>query len=145
MPALLSDMLRDRPSVSHIVRWLLTTVTAAYVAVLLWTTHAPRVPQPQVHLGRIPPDKLLHFSAYAVLGMLAAMTTHAWGRIGLRMLPTLFAMLAAFAAADEVTQPLFGRAAEATDWVADVAGIAVALAVWAGCRQVTRRLRMTAG
>jgi VanZ family protein len=61
------------------------------------------------------------------------------------MLLTLFAMLAAFAAADEVTQPLFGRAAEATDWVADVAGIAVALAVWAGCRQVTRRLRMPAG
>ena len=127
------------------MRWLLTTATAAYVAVLLWTTHAPRAPQPQVHLGRIPPDKLLHFTAYAVLGMLAVMTTQAWCQIGLRTLLTVFAVLAAFALADEGTQPFFGRAAEATDWAADVAGIAVALALWAGCVQAARLLWKPAG
>lgn len=145
MPDLPSDMFLARPSASRIMCWLLTTTTAVYVAVLLWTTHATRVPQLAVHLGRIPPDKLLHFSAYSLLGTLVAMTTHAWYRIGLRELVVLFAMLAAFALADEGTQPLFGRAAEATDWAADLAGIAVALAVWAGCWQVTSRLRKPAG
>lgn len=127
------------------MRWLLTTTTAAYVAVLLWTTHAPRIQQPEVHLGRIPPDKLLHLSAYAVLGTLAAMTAYAWYRIDLRMLLALFAMLAAFALADEITQPLSGRAAEAADWAADVVGIAVALAACAGCMQAARLLRKPAG
>lgn len=145
LPAITTAGVHDRRSASRAMQRLLTTTTAAYVSVLLWTTHAPRIEQPEVHVGRIPPDKLLHFSAYAVLGTLAAMTANAWNRIGLRMLVALLATLAAFALADEGTQPFFGRTAEALDWATDVAGIAIALALWACCWQVACRLRKPAG
>lgn len=96
-----------------------------YAAVLVSATHYPR---PHDLLGANPPsDKLLHFLAYATLGVLTAASAAARGgwngpRIGL-----LAMSLAVFAACDEVTQPLFGRAVEFTDWLADLAGLAVGI------------------
>lgn len=136
MPVLRCNWLRDRRSASRIMRWLFTITTAAYVAMLLWTTHAPRVPQPRIAIGAIPSDKVLHFFAYATLGILSAITVHAWCQRQLRMLVPLCAGLVVFALLDEVTQPIFGRATEVFDWVADASGVLVALCGWAACYQV---------
>jgi len=104
----------------------IAVATAVYTAVLVFTTHYPR---PDELLGRkLPPDKLMHFGAYAVLGVLAALVLRSRGRLVGRYAPLLGAGLAAWAALDEATQPLFGRAAEPLDWVFDVIGLALGIA-----------------
>jgi VanZ family protein len=72
-------------------------------------------------------DKLVHFSAYLLLG--AALS---WGGVRRRMAPlAVLALGAAYGGSDELHQ-LFvpGRSADVLDWFADVAGIAVAVALF---------------
>jgi hypothetical protein len=70
-------------------------------------------------------------AAYAVLlvGLLAAGSALNWRQ----WFPIVLAAIALFALLDESTQPMFGRAAEPFDWVADVIGAAIGLVVAAGC------------
>jgi len=111
-------------------RWkagCLGAATLAYACLLVWATHHP---QPQDLLGRNPPsDKLLHFGAYAILGGLGAATVAAAGRLTPRGAIATAIGLAAFAAIDEVTQPLpwFGRTADPVDWLYDSLGIAIGM------------------
>ena len=86
----------------------------------------------------VPPDKLMHFVAYGVLGFLAGLIS-AESRLERRrwFLLTL-AAIAAFALLDETTQPIFGRAAEPLDWVADVIGTAAGLTAAAGLATAAR-------
>jgi VanZ family protein len=113
-------------------RWparLAALATAGHAGVLLFATHYPR---PQEFLGDTPPsDKLLHFGAYGLLGLLAGATLALAGRWSVRNALWVATALALFAVADEATQPLpwFRRAAEPLDWVFDCLGIAVGLAV----------------
>ncbi|NBV45652.1 MAG: hypothetical protein EBR86_08450 [Planctomycetia bacterium] len=104
-----------------------------YAAVLVSATHYPR---PQDLLGANPPsDKLLHFLAYAILGSLAAAAAAARGGWNGPRITLLAVALALFAAADEITQPFFGRAVELSDWLADLAGLAIgigAVVLWTG-------------
>jgi VanZ family protein len=102
---------------------LLAAATAVYAVVLVAATHYPR---PEEFLGpNAPSDKLLHFMAYGVLGLLSAATLWAYGRWspqgGLRLLT----LLSLAAIVDEVTQPLCYRAAEPLDWVFDCIGLAL--------------------
>lgn len=117
-----------------------------YTGVLVFLTHYPR---PQELLGEdLPPDKMLHFLAYGVLGFLvtAAVVTRrrwSWRTAGLTAVA-----LAGFAALDELTQPLFGRSAEPMDWIWDLAGLAAGIVALAAGRRllkspVGRRLRST--
>ena len=104
---------------------------AAYTAVLVYATHHPR---PESLLGKeAPSDKTLHFVAYGVLGGVVAAAVAARGGWRTRTALELFVLLALFAAVDEVTQPLFGRFADAVDWAFDevglVAGIGITSAV----------------
>lgn len=112
--------------------------TAAYAAILVAATHHPK---PERFLGNNPPsDKLLHFMAYALLGSLAAVAVRARGRLTGKKAVALAVGLAVFAALDEITQPIFSRAAEPLDWVFDCLGIAVGIAAvmvissWASAR-----------
>jgi VanZ family protein len=106
---------------------LLAAATAAYAVVLVAATHYPK---PEEFLGpNAPSDKLLHFMAYGVLGLLAAATLWAYGRWTPRSPLKLLAALALAAIVDEVTQPLCSRAAEPLDWVFDVIGLAIGIAV----------------
>ena len=107
-------------------RRLIALATAAYAGVLVFATHYPK-PEELVG-GRLPSDKLLHFIAYGLLGLLAALMLRARGRLVGRTAPVLAAGLAAWAVIDEATQPLFGRAADPLDWVYDVIGIACGIA-----------------
>jgi VanZ family protein len=78
-------------------------------------------------------DKLVH----AVL-FLALAATGRWA--GLRPV-VLLAALVAYAAGSEVLQGLsaIGRTASVLDWAADVVGVLVGLALWAGLARPARR------
>jgi VanZ family protein len=104
---------------------VIDALAGLYAAVLVSATHYPR---PQDLLGAHPPsDKLLHFLAYCLLGGLAAAAAAARGGWNGPRITLLAVALAVFAAADEITQPFFGRAVEFPDWLADLAGIAVGI------------------
>lgn len=116
---------------------LLAVATAAYTAILLFATHHP---QPSALVGDLTHrDKTLHFTAYGLLGLLVAATIAAAGRLAPRTVAAAVAGLLVFAAVDELTQPLFGRATELLDWVFDatgiVAGFAAVLVAWAVVRR----------
>jgi VanZ family protein len=114
-------------------------VTAGYTAFLVWATHHPR---PESLLGPNPPsDKTLHFLAYGALAVLAAGTLALARRWTLPRSAMLAGGLAAFAAVDEVTQPLFHRDAEWMDWVYDSAGVGLGLVVVAAAVAVVRLVR----
>ncbi len=121
---------------SRLSRWLfwpLLAVTLGYAVFLVWATHYPR---PGDLLGPSPPpDKLLHFIAYGLLGFLVAATVATTGRWSRRGIVLLAVGLAIAAGADEATQPLFDRAADVLDWVYDIIGLFVGLTIVAvACR-----------
>ncbi len=106
-------------------RWGLSLATAAYAAVLVFTTHYPT---PEQLIGRpLPPDKLMHFVAYGVFGLLATTTLRAADRWHPRAIMLLLIALVLAAAGDEVTQPLFSRHADILDWIYDCIGIAIGM------------------
>lgn len=103
----------------------------ALAAVLFALSHQPAIPMAEVVW-----DKLSHFVAYLVFGLLALRATHEGGpalRAGAAA--AAFALTAAYAISDEVHQSFVpGRSSSVLDVVADVAGgiAAVALYPWAG-------------
>ena len=110
-------------------RWLmkfLVACTLAYTVVLVVATHYPK-PGELLEYSPIKADKTLHFIAYGIQGLLVGTTLVAAGRGRIRSLALAMLALAAFAAVDEATQPLFGRYADPLDWVYDCIGIAAGL------------------
>jgi VanZ family protein len=105
-------------------RWLLT----AYWLALFAATHVPK-DFPAIPRGHW--DKVAHFGAFAALAFLFAMAWR-WSAgmlIGVH-LRFAWALIAAYGALDELTQPLVGRDASWLDWLADGAGAAAGLAVF---------------
>ena len=117
----------EEPFWNRLFRRGLTLATGAYSATLVFATHYPK-PESLVG-GKLPPDKLMHFVAYGLLGGLAAATLVAHGRRDVGTLLRLVVVLAIAAIFDELTQPLFGRNAEVLDWVYDCIGLTGAAAV----------------
>ena len=97
---------------------------AAYWVTLFAATHWPRAPE-LLGIGRS--DKLLHLVAYFVLAALLGANVALRGRLGWRPLLVCLAIVVAFGAFDEVTQPAFGRDANRFDWLADCTGAAAGL------------------
>jgi VanZ family protein len=113
---------------SALWRWAL----AGYWLALFAATHLP------VHFPGLPgagADWLVHFAAFAILAWLLV---SAWertvGRLHRRHLHAAWWLLVLYAAADELTQLLVGRTASAADWLADAAGAALGLALFAAWR-----------
>ena len=120
---------------THHVRTAFTVCFWAYGLILLIATHLPAdnveflVRAADYGLLKLDPDKLLHMAAYGVLGLLAALAYGGrWQTTSTAAIP-LFALLAAWGAVDEVTQPLFGRSADTNDWIYDLIGSLIGLAV----------------
>jgi len=131
------------------LRTAFTVCFWAYGLLLMIATHAPaRDVQFIVRAadyGLLDPDKLLHMAAYGVLGLLAALAYGGRWRTMSTAAITLFALLAAWGAVDEVTQPWFGRLADPSDWGCDIIGGAIGLAAGlAASRWLTARLRSAA-
>lgn len=122
---------------------LLAVGTVVYAMILVFATHHPNPAELVGDLAGdlVHKDKTLHFTAYGLLGLLVACTLAAAGRWSWRTLAVAMLMLAAFAALDEVTQPLFGRATELLDWVFDGLGLAAGVAAVIGARAVVGLLR----
>ena len=97
-----------------------------YWLALFTATHWPRVPIP----GEIPnSDKLLHFTAFALLAVLFWVFVRARGRLGPRTVWIAAAVLLPYAGLDEWLQQFTGRYTDAMDFLANATGVAVALAV----------------
>ena len=131
------------------LRTVFTVCFWAYGLILLIATHAPaRDVQFIVRAadyGLLDPDKLLHMAAYGVLGLLAALAYGGRWQTMTSAAIALFAMLAAWGIVDELTQPLFGRLADANDFVCDLIGGTIGLAAgFAASRWLTARLRSAA-
>ena len=115
---------------------VLAAGSLGYTAVLVFLTHYPK---PQDLLGEdLPPDKMLHFLAYGVLGFLVTAAVVTRGRWSWRTAGLTALALAGFAALDEVTQPLFGRSAEPLDWIWDLAGLAAGIVAVAAGRRLLK-------
>ncbi len=67
-------------------------------------------------------------AAYGVLGLLAALAYGGRWQTTLSAAIALFVLLAVWGFVDELTQPLFGRLADANDWVYDLIGGGIGLA-----------------
>ena len=90
-------------------------VTAVLTVAMLWPINQPP-PGPDGS------DKVVHLVAFAALAFPLART----GRIGL--LP-VFVGASAFGGLIELIQPSFGRSADMQDWIADIAGVALGIAL----------------
>jgi VanZ family protein len=109
---------------------LLSLVATAYAGYLIYATHHPK---PDQLVGTNPPnDKTLHFLAYGALAVVVSAAVAARGGWTRQTAWTVLIVLAAFAAADEMTQPFFGRDAEILDWVYDGMGMIVGLMIVTG-------------
>jgi VanZ family protein len=101
---------------------------AIYWLALFVSTHLPQA-TPLVPGNQI--DKLVHMAAYAVLaGLFAATWQHSSGQLIAPHLRAAWIAIALYAAVDEWTQTFVGRDASAIDWLADVAGAAMGLALF---------------
>jgi VanZ family protein len=84
-------------------------------------------------------DKLPHVIAYSVLAILFASVWRTFsGPLSWRHLGISWALLVLYGIFDELTQTLVGRHGSVLDWLADVAGIILGLAifsVWNGIRR----------
>jgi VanZ family protein len=113
---------------------------AGFVLILLVATHLP----PKSPL--LPPeehgfDKVLHFTAYAVLaGLIAAAWQLSTGTLTARHLRWVWCAVVIFGALDEITQIPVHRDCSMWDWAADGLGAATGLLVfvWARKRISTR-------
>lgn len=112
----------DHPSPNEPwLRWGLV----AYAVVVFTMTHTP-LPAP-LQAGGISYDKPLHVGAYGVLCLLALRWRRACGGRGWRTRWAVLGGVAAFAALDELTQPLANRVCDPYDWLADLLGGVLAI------------------
>lgn len=111
----------------------------AYWVLIFVATHLP--PQsPMLRLTFDIPDWLMHFVVYAALGFLVIWARPArflgrwraggWPAVAPR-LAAWAAILLAYAALDELTQPFIGRHCQLGDWTADALGGLLGLALTA--------------
>lgn len=105
---------------------------------MFFGTHLPRIPRSLAEQS----DKLLHFVAYGGLAVLLL------GWRASRRVPTLqtvvmlWVLIAVYGLFDETTQPLVGRHCDFWDWIADIIGSAIGLAItWPVTLRVIARLR----
>lgn len=105
-----------------ILRLILCLITFGFAFL---ATHLPLTNLPK--LGDY--DKLLHFAGFVYLGMMAV-----WQVLPAQRMPerqriwAVFLVVLAYAAIDELTQPLVGRDCELLDWVADALGATAGIA-----------------
>jgi VanZ family protein len=117
-----------------VLRRLILAALILYWGFALTMTHIPHPPPigPQVSY------KLIHFLAYGLLSGLLFLAL--WiSRPNLRWLPLIvLGIIMAYAAFDELTQPLFHRDCEFGDWLADSAAGVVAVSVLGLIRHFAR-------
>ena len=89
---------------------------------------ATHVPLRELPAGA-PGPSILHVIGYAVTTSLFLITLIAYGIVVPRRWVIAIAVIVVYAAADESTQPWVGRDGSVDDWIADLIGMAFALAM----------------
>jgi len=117
---------------------LLLGVWLTYWVALFVVLHLPKPPGAGL-VSRIG-DKVAHFGIYLVLALLGGWVVLRRGRrLDLSWAARWAVVYAVYAAADELTQPLSNRTCDFRDWLADMTGVAAALALlWALGRSRSR-------
>jgi VanZ family protein len=106
--------------------WARRLVLAA--CVLAWAAALAATHVPAGSLPRMPAtDVVLHVTGFAGLTSLFVLAQAAYGVPRRRRLILTLPVMAAYAAVDELTQPLVNRVAAMGDWTADVGGAAMAI------------------
>ena len=133
------DIPVDLRTTSLLTRCAMLTLCLYWIA-LFYGTHY-KIPS-----GMLPgnSDKVIHFFAYAGLGMLWAILRATQGAITWGNLSGKWLMLAAYGVFDELTQLLVNRNADLKDLLFDVSGAAtgliiVAFAVWGFQSKIWKR------
>jgi VanZ family protein len=118
-----------------VLRRFILVALILYWAFALTMTHMPHPPP----VGPPVSDKLIHFLAYGLLSGLLFLAM--WmSRPSMRFLPAVvLGIILAYAAFDEITQPIFGRDCEFGDWLADSAAGVVAVTILGSIRHLLRR------
>jgi len=112
------------PNASRPARvWLRTAWVSLWICAFT-ATHIPASAAPELPAG----DAALHAVGYFGLTALFVLTLAAYGRARRRRIVTAVVTMAAYAAFDELTQPLVSRYAAWGDWLADFVGAAAAVA-----------------
>ena len=107
-----------------------------YLIALLMGTHLPPN-SPLLPKEMYGVDKVYHFTAYATLAGLLAMTWQlASGYLTSRHLRWAWIAISIMGALDEITQIPFSRDCEFGDWLADSLGAATGLLIFAGVRRL---------
>ena len=115
----------------RVLRWL---PALAWMGVIFWSSSGPAPAPPGIEI----PDKVAHFVVYAVLGTLLWLA--AGHRGGVLAAVITMAVGGGYGALDEAHQRFVpARTAEVADWAADLAGLAVAVAMALAARRVRRR------
>ena len=111
----------------HLLATRPTLCLMAYAIVAFVFTHIPPFrkgpPRPEPLIGI---DKLFHFGGFAIYAVVLANV------LGRRMnraatVATTLIALTLYSVVDELTQPPFGRTADAKDWIANMIGVVVGL------------------
>lgn len=106
-------------------RWLVLAAIGIYWLILFVLTHLPGDPRPVPPGMRILPlDKIAHAAAFAGLAFLACVAVAAFRPLAPLVLLGIVAVLAGYAAIDELTQDWVPfREPDYRDWVADMLGM----------------------
>lgn len=114
---------------------------AALIA--LWSAEFIGTHLPLPRLPRIPgKDKTLHLLAYFFIGILFLSTLLAYRVKFSKAFLAMLLIFPAYAAFDEITQPLVNRYADFADWRADMTGaLAAAAIVWV-CVKIKTKLNI---
>ncbi len=119
---------------------LLAVTLAGYWTAMFIATHIPAQQLPEMDVS----DKVQHFAAYGLLGML--LYSFLWARNFSPLRTSIYVVVigAVYGALDELLQIPVNRIADLYDWIADVVGILLAVIVMSSIRwQVERRRRLS--
>jgi VanZ family protein len=115
-----------------------TALTAAWLMYwffLCGLTHAPKLPRVPITISK--EGLVAHFTAYFILAAACVIARIARiGQAGLAWMATWTAVFAAYAALDEITQPLTNRDASPWDFCADAIGVITCMLI---CRLLLLR------
>jgi VanZ family protein len=128
-------------------RWLLRALAVYFVAMVA-STHAPPEPEFLPDIDWPGADKLAHLGIFCGLSFLLALVVFMrkvhrglCACLSRAQYAGIAAGVAVYAALDELTQPWTGRDSNFWDWIADMAGMALGLALFALIERYSLRRR----